>query len=374
MPRTTKVTPRERVEYRIARALSLLPDRAQVRLSGKPAVRHGGQTLNPEIQLTLALLERRGDPTVETLPPATGRALTRRQAQVFAGRAVDVGAVRELTVPGPAGPLPARHYAPAELGAEGPQPLLVFLAGGGFVIGDLETHDVACRILCRHAGVHVLAVEYRKAPEEPFPAAVDDAVAALRWALEHAAGLGADPGRVAVGGDSAGGNLAAVACQQLAIDGGPQAAAQLLIYPTVEAGRTSGSITDYGDGYFLTGEQMNWFARQYLGDDYDADDPRISPLRLADLSGLPPAVVVTAGFDPLRDEGEDYARALRRAGVPVVMRRFDGLIHGFINMTTLGRASHDALVEMAGSLRAVLSTLDTGRTAEAVARESADAA
>lgn len=371
---TTKVTLRERAEYRIARAMSLLPDRAQVRLSGKPPVRHGGQTLHPEIQLTLALLERRGDPTVEKLPPPQGRALTRRQAQVFAGPMVEVGPVRELTVPGPAGPLPARHYAPAELGAEGPQPLLVFLAGGGFVIGDLETHDVVCRILCKHAGVHVLAVEYRKAPEDPFPAAVDDAVAAVLWAMEHAAELGADPDRVAVGGDSAGGNLAAVACQQIRTDDGPEPAAQLLIYPTVEAGRTTGSIADFADGYFLTGEQMNWFSRQYVGEDFDPDDPRISPLRNPDLGGLPPAVVVTAGFDPLRDEGEDYARALRRAGVPVVMRRFDGLIHGFINMTTLGRASHDALVEMAGSLRAVLSTLDTDRTAEAVARESADSA
>jgi acetyl esterase len=371
MPKST-VTPRERAEYRISRALSLLPHRAQVRLSGKPAVRVGDQVLHPEIQLTLSLLERRGDPPMETLSPVMARKLTRRQAEVFSGAPVAVGAVRDLTVPGPAGPLPARLYSPDEPGA-GKHPLLVFLAGGGFVIGDLETHDVPCRILCRHAGVHVLAVEYRKAPEDPFPAAVEDATAALRWALEHAGELGADPTRVAIGGDSAGGNLSAVACQELKRAGGPQAAAQLLIYPTVEAGRTSGSIAEFDDGYFLTGPQMQWFAHQYLGDDYDPVDPRISPLRSDDLSGLPPAILVTAGFDPLRDEGEEYAAALRAAGVPVVQRRFGGLIHGFINMTSVGRVAHDSLVEMAGGLRALLATLGVGGSPGDIARDSADA-
>ncbi len=365
-----RITPRERAEYRIARALSLLPPRAQVRLSCKPAVRVDGQTLHPEIQLTLSLLDRRGDPSVETLPPEQGRAVTRRQAEVFSGAPVEVGSVRDLTVPGAAGPLAARHYAPDEPGS-GKHPLLVFLHGGGFVIGDLETHDVACRTLCRHAGVHVLAVDYRLAPEHPFPAPVEDAVAALQWALEHAGELDADPDRVAVGGDSAGGNLAAVACLELKRLGGPQAAAQLLIYPTVEADRTSGSITQFAEGFYLTGPQMEWFARQYLGTEYDRDDPRISPLRADDLSGLPPAIVVTAGFDPLRDEGEDYAAALREAGVPVVTRRFGGLIHGFINMTSIGRVAHDSLVEMAGSLRALLATLDADSAPRDVARESA---
>jgi len=244
-----KLTPRERIEIRIARALSALPPRAQVRVSGRPAVRVGDQTLDPAIQMMLALLERRGDPTVETVSPAEGRRITSRQAQVLGGPLAPVRDVRELTVPGPAGALPARHYVPDEPGA-GPHPLLVFLHGGGFVIGDLETHDAICRLLARHAGVHVLAIAYRLAPEHPFPAAFEDTVAAVRWALEHASELGADPQRVAVGGDSAGGNLAAVASLHLTREGGPKPVAQLLIYPTVEAGRTGGSLELFAEATF----------------------------------------------------------------------------------------------------------------------------
>jgi acetyl esterase len=265
MPSSVKLTPRERAEYRAARALSYLPPRVKVGLSGRRRIRLDGQELDPEMQLTLSLLEKRGDPELETLPPELGRAQTRRQAQVFAGIEIRVGAVRDLEVPGGAGPLPARHYAPAEV-TPGPHPLLVFLHGGGFVIGDLETHDVCCRLLCKHGGVHVLAVDYRLAPEHPFPAPVEDAVAATRWALERgAAELGADPGRVAVGGDSAGGNLAAVACQVLAGEGGPTPFAQLLIYPTTDAHHTGGSADLFAEGFFLTRPQMDWFGEQYLG-------------------------------------------------------------------------------------------------------------
>lgn len=363
-----KLTPRERVEVRVARALSALPPRAQVRLSGRPAVRVGGQLLDPEIQMTLGLLERRGDPTVETLSPEEGRRVTRRQAEVFAGPLTPVRDVCDLTLPGPGGALPARHYVPDEPGA-GPHPLLVFLHGGGFVIGDLETHDATCRLLARHAGVHVLAVDYRLAPEHPFPAAVEDAVAAVRWALEHASELGADPSRVAAGGDSAGGNLAAVACLELAREDGPRPAAQLLLYPTVEAGRTGGSIDSFAEGFFLTKAQMQWFTAQYVPEGTDHADPRLSPLKAPDLSGLPPALVLTAGFDPLRDEGEDYAHALRAAGVPVLLRRFPGLIHGFGNMTSVSRTSRDALVEIAGATRAVLATLGPSRAPEALVEE-----
>jgi acetyl esterase len=361
-----KLTPRERVEYRAARALSYLPARAMLKLSGKAAVRLDGQTLDPEIQMTLALLEKRGDPDLETLPPVQGRAQTRRQAQVFAGREVRVGSVRDLTVPGPDGPLPARHYAPPERSIRTPAPLLVFFHGGGFVIGDLETHDVTCRIFCRHAGVHVLAIDYRLAPEHPWPAPVEDAVAATRWALANAGELGADPDRVAVGGDSAGGNLAAVACQVLVAEDGPSPAAQLLLYPTTDAGHTGGSAELFAEGFFLTKPQMDWFTEQYLGTDYDATDPRISPM-VGRLEGLPPVVLVTAGFDPLRDEGERYAAALRDAGVPVVLRRFEGMIHGFVNMTAASHAARDATVEIAGTLRGVLATVDVPRPQSAEA-------
>ncbi len=241
----------------------------------------------------------------------------------------------------------------------GPHPLLVFLHGGGWTIGDLDTHDEPCRILCRHGGMHVLAVAYRLAPEHPFPAAVEDARAALDWALEHAQQLGADPARVAVGGDSAGGNLATVAARLItpAREQGP--VLQILIYPAVDFTERRRSIELFGDGFFLTTGDRDWCQSNYLGGPAaDLADPRASPLRAESLAGLPPAIVATAAFDPLRDEGEAYADALTAAGTPTVLRRFPGLIHGFINMTAVHRAAHDATLEIAAMARAALALLD----------------
>jgi acetyl esterase len=223
------------------------------------------------------------------------------------------------------------------------------------VFGDLDTHDEPCRLLCRHAQVQVLSIDYRLAPEHPFPAAVHDALAAFRWAVAHASELGADAERVAVGGDSAGGNLSAVTARLAASDGGPKPALQLLIYPAVDltdAETDSGRM--FADGFFLTENDRRWSTRHYLsGPDADATDPRVSPARAEDLSGLPPAIVITAGFDPLRDEGEAYAEALRRAGTAAVLERAPELIHGFINMTTVP-AARDAVVRLAGMVRASL--------------------
>jgi acetyl esterase len=297
-------------------------------------------------------MERRGDPPLETLPPPAARARAQRQAVSFAGPPIPVGDVRDLQVPGAEGPLGARLYAPLPEPVR-PAPLLVYLHGGGYVIGDLESHDQPCRLLCRQAGVHVLAVDYRLAPEHPFPAAADDAGAVLRWALEHAAELGADPGRVAVGGDSAGGNLAAVACQDLRDQGGRQPALQLLIYPGTDFRGGHPSVDLFGDGFYLTRSQMDWFGAQYAGHGADLSNPRLSPL-LGDLRSLPPAIVVTAAMDPLRDEGEAYAEALREAGTPVMLRRCPGLIHAFVNFIGVSRVARDAVVEMAGGLRALL--------------------
>jgi acetyl esterase len=355
-----RLTSRERAERRAARALAGLPPRAQVRLSRKPAVRLDGQTLEPEVQMTLALLERRGDRPLETLTPAEGRAQTRRQAILAAGRPPAVGAVRELTVAGAAGPLRARLYSADEPG--GPHPLLVYYHGGGFVIGDLETHDGVCRMLCVHAGLNVLAVDYRLAPEHPFPAAIDDGRAALRWATEHAAGLGADPARVAIGGDSAGGNISAVVAQAAARDGGPAPVLQLLLYPATDASGDRPSAGLFADGFFLTRATMDWFIAHYRAG-ADPADPRMSPLLAGDLSRLAPALVVTAGFDPLRDEGEAYAHALQAAGTPVLLRRFPGLIHGFANTTGISRVSRDAMLEVAGATRAMLAVLPSGSAA-----------
>jgi acetyl esterase len=237
------------------------------------------------------------------------------------------------------------------------RPLLVFFHGGGFVLGDIDTHDALCQVICRDADVHVLSIDYRLAPEHKAPAAVEDAYAAYLWAVDHVGELGADPTRIAVGGDSAGGNLAAVASQLARNAGAPLPVLQLLIYPVTNyfSGDTR-SKTLFADGFFLTKKDMDWCRAHYLGGAaIKAADPRISPLLADDLSGLPPAVVVTGGFDPLRDEGTQYAEALAAAGVPVDHRQFGTLIHGFVNFFPLGGGSATATAEVVSALKAHLS-------------------
>ena len=341
-----------RAQQWAAQLLGALPPSIQVQLSRKPPVEIDGQTLAPEVQLVLAVLALQREPPLETLSIADAREARRRLTAVYAGKPVPVESVRDLEIDGgdETVPLRARHYAPPEPG--GPHPLLVFYHGGGFTYGDLDTHDGVCRVLCRHAGAHVLAVDYRLAPEHPFPAAVDDARAALRWAYANASRLGADPARVGVGGDSAGGNLAAVVSQLAARDGGPAPAIQLLIYPVTDVTTRRRSRELFAEGFLLTDPEMDWFEDNYLGPARThAGDPRASPLLAGDLSGLAPAYVVTAGFDPLRDEGEAYAWALREAGTPATLRRFPGFIHGFVNGAGVSRTARDALVEIAGATR-----------------------
>lgn len=341
----------QRVQHYVARALAGLPSGAQVRLSGKPPVQVDGDTLAPEIQLTLALLARRREPGPETLSPVEARQMRRRLAAVYAGKPLAVGAVRDLELDASI-PLRARHYAPSEAG--GPFPLLVYYHGGGFTYGDLDTHDGVCRMLCRHAGAHVLAVDYRLAPEQRFPAAVEDARAGLCWAWEHAGQLGADRHRIGVGGDSSGGNLAAVVSQLAARDGGPAPVLQLLIYPATDFTGRRRSRELFGEGFLLSNAEIDWFETNYLGAERaQASDPRVSPLLARDLSGLPPALVVTASFDPLRDEGEEYAQALQGAGTPATLRRFPGLTHAFIAAAGVSPTCRDALVEIGGATRAM---------------------
>ncbi|MBV9365769.1 MAG: alpha/beta hydrolase [Solirubrobacterales bacterium] len=352
MPRPfSPSTPQIRAQQWVARALDALPPAVQIRLSRRPPVQLDGDTLAPEVQLGLALLARRRQPPPETLTPAEARLNRRRLAAVYAGKPTPVGAVADLELDG-AVPLRARHYVPAELG--GPHPLLVYYHGGGFTYGDLDTHDGVCRILCRHAGAHVLAIDYRLAPEHPFPAAVEDARTALSWAFANAERLGADPRRVGVGGDSAGGNLATVVAQHAARHEGPSPVLQLLIYPATDFTKRRRSRELFGDGFLLTNSEMDWFETNYLGSDRaHAADPRASPLLADDLSGLAPALVVTAAFDPLRDEGEEYAQALREAGTPVTLRRFPGFIHAFTAGAGVSRSARDALIEIAGATRAM---------------------
>jgi acetyl esterase/lipase len=327
---------KHRVETRAAEQLGRLTPRLQRRLSGRAPVIIDGQRLEADVQLMLALRDRIGVPVFdEHLTVEQARALTRQEAFMARGtRIVPVGKVEDLTVAG----LPARRYTSAE---PGEKPLLLYLHGGGFVVGDLDTHDAPCRMLCRHAGVDVLAVEYRKAPEHPFPGYIEDARSAFRWASERHE-------HVAVGGDSAGGNLAAT----IAIEFDPVLA--LLIYPVVDGTVERPSRKLFGEGFFLTDELMQWYTGHFLTADMDPADPLISPLLSPNLKDSAPALVVTAGFDPLRDEGEAYAEALDAAGVPVLVRRFPGLFHGFINSTGASPSSRDALVEVAGMTRAIL--------------------
>lgn len=353
------VSAADRIEAFVARALGRLSPRALVRLSGRPPLEIDGQVLDPQLQLALAIRRRRGarglvEPSIEA-----GRRRYRRDMVVHRGPKTAVGAVRELTIASPAGEIPARYYAPPATGDEvGRQaPLLLFLHGGGFVIGDLDTHDEACRILCRHGKLHVLAVDYRLAPEHPFPAALDDVWSAYAWARSHAAHFGADPACIALGGDSAGGTLAAVTAQRAKAEGVPRPAALLLVYPATDRRDTERhpSQATFGEGLFLTNADRDAFTRAYLdGTTVSHDDPRVAPLRARDLAGLPPTLVVTAGFDLLRDEGEAYAHALRAAGNRVELRRYASLAHGFINMTGICRAARAATVETAATLRAML--------------------
>jgi acetyl esterase len=258
--------------------------------------------------------------------------------------------VEGLAIPGPGGEMPARLYV--ALGApQPPQPLLVYFHGGGWVVGDLETHDGLCRFLADHSGCRVLSVDYRLAPEHPFPAPLEDVAAAFAWAHEHAAELGADPQRIAVGGDSAGGNLATALCLWNRDAGNPQPAMQLLLYPVTDVVGGQVSRDTFAEGFLLTRGDMEWFEGHYIPDGIDDDEPRASMMRAADVSGLPPAYVATAGFDPLRDEGEIYAERMREAGASVVLQRHPGLIHGFANLTPLCPSARAAMLEVAGALR-----------------------
>jgi acetyl esterase len=332
--------------------LGKLPPRVQLLAAGGRPVRLDGQQLDPEIQLMLTLLRLFGRESFEELPVPEARAEIRREAALYSGSPLPVARVEELEVPGAAGPLEARLYVPDALPA--PAPLLVYLHGGGWVVGDLDTHDQPCRFLAREARVRVLAVAYRRAPEHPFPAPLEDCMAATRFAIEEAELLGADPARVAVGGDSAGGNLSAAVARLMTLEEGPAPAFQLLIYPVTDLSRKRESYRLFREGFFLTERQMDWYRDHYLPDASAAADPRVSPVLASDLVGLPPAHLVTAGFDVLRDEGEDYAGLLRDAGVPVTFMREPGLIHGFSHAASTGRAPRQAMLRIASALRAGL--------------------
>jgi acetyl esterase len=328
-----------------------LPEPVQRLLAGRRVVRDG-QTLAADTQLMLRLKRLAREPGPETLPVPEGRRAVLRQA-ALAGGDQPIGAVRDL----PVGDLPGRLYVPSDhdegISAAAGGPLLLFFHGGGWVYGDLDSHDAACRFLAERSGVRVLAVDYRLAPEHPFPAAYEDALEAFRWVVKNAESIGADPARLAVGGDSAGGCLAATTAIAAAEEGLPLAF-QLLVYPGTDMRGGSESRALFGEGFYLTQRFMDLAKERYTPDPALHTDPRVSPL-YADLpAGLAPAYVATAGFDPLRDEGEAYARRLADAGVPVELKRFPDQVHSFFNVVGVGRTSRAANAEIAAKLKAAL--------------------
>ncbi|MBI5274824.1 MAG: alpha/beta hydrolase [Burkholderiales bacterium] len=293
--------------------------------------------LHPHAQALLKLIEEKGVPPTHTLAPGDARSLYRDRRAFTQPPAPDVGAVRELK----AGSVPLRLYRPIGSAPSQALPVLVYYHGGGWVIGDLDTHDTLCRELCNGSGCSVVAVDYRLAPEHRFPAAVDDAAAALRWVHANAGELKLDPARIAVGGDSAGGNLAAVMAIVARDAGDVPVVFQLLVYPATDQRRGWPSHTSNGQGYLLTRETMDYFHDHYLPDPAMDMDWRSSPLLRDDLGKLPPALVLTAGYDPLRDEGLQYAHRLTEAGNRATLVNFERQIHGFI---TMGRVIDEANV------------------------------
>ena len=296
--------------------------------------------LDPQAKAVLDQFASMGGPQLHEMSVAQARELILGMV-ALGGEPESIARIENRTVPGPAGQIPVRIYTPV---GTAPFPVLVYFHGGGWVIGNLDTHDGICRSLANRVGCLVVSVDYRLAPEHRFPAAPEDCYAATRWLAEHAGSLGVDKGRIAVGGDSAGGNLAAVVALMARDRGGPKLAFQLLVYPATDTDFETRSYRENSEGYFLTRADMVWFWNHYAPRDEDRRNPYAAPLRAASLRGLPPALVITAEFDPLRDDGAAYAARLREDGVPVRLSQQDGLIHGFFQMGAVidrGRASVD---------------------------------
>ena len=312
--------------------------------------------LHPQARALLDLMDRRGVRPLHTLTPPEARAAYRDRRELAQPPTPVIGAVRDLLAPGPHGPIPLRLYSPLQAATPGRAPgVLVFFHGGGYVIGDLDTHDTLCRQLANGAGCAVLAVDYRLAPEHRFPCAVDDALAATRWCQANVAALGLDPRRVAVGGDSAGGNLAAVVALALRESDDPPLCFQLLIYPITTMHFVSDSHRRNAQGYLLTRDSLAYFHDHYIDAPAHDQDWRASPILHPDLGRLPPALVLTAGFDPLRDDGVAYAQALNLAGTAATLISFERQIHGFILMGRVLDEANTAVDMCADALRRGLS-------------------
>jgi len=305
--------------------------------------------LDHDAEILLKMIQEANRPTFESVGAVAARDLYMAGRKALSPDPMPIAETRDLVIPGPGGPIAARLYR----SAKGTLPVLVFFHGGGWVVGNIDSHEAMCRHVATRAECAVLSVDYRMGPEHKFPAAVEDCFAATAWAADNGASLDVDPGRLAVGGDSAGGNLAAVVSLLARDKRAPRISCQILIYPATDAAMRHDSVARYAEGYVLTRATMRWFYEQYLRTPDDAADWRVSPLLAPDLSRLPPAYVLTAGYDPLCDEGDAYAARLAAAGVPVTHRRSAGQVHGFVTNGKVIRAAETALDEIAAFLQDV---------------------
>jgi len=311
-------------------------------------------TLDPDAAFVYKAFQDAGRPAYETLSPAEAREYYRQARFVTNPEPPLLKSVEPLAIAAASGVIPARIYTPKTLRETGGlSPCLIFFHGGGWVIGDLDTHDIACRKLADEGQLIVISVDYRLAPEHKFPAAVDDAIAATKWIADHAKALGIDTAQLCVGGDSAGGNLAAVVAISARDGNGPPIAGQVLIYPATDFAMTHPSHSEPETSILLTHTVIRWFCDHYLNSAADAEDWRASPARVKSLAGLPPAYVLTAGADPLRDEGEEFAKRLAQAGVPMTYRTFPGQFHGFFTMGKLLDQANVAARDIGTWLRAL---------------------
>ncbi|MDA9412015.1 alpha/beta hydrolase [Bradyrhizobium sp. CCBAU 45384] len=308
--------------------------------------------LDPDAAAVYRTFQEAGRPPYETLPPAEARDDYLRARFATNPEPPELARVAPLSIPAPHGAIPARIYVPKQPRLkDGLAPALVFFHGGGWVIGDLDSHDVVCRQLADAGALIVIAIDYRRAPDHKFPAATDDAIAATRWVAANARELGIDPARLSIGGDSAGGNLAAVVALAARDGDGPKLAGQVLIYPAVDFAMTHGSHSEPETSVLLTHAVVRWFRDHYLNGAADIHDWRASPARATTLIGLPPAYVLTAGADPPRDEGEEYAARLKQVGVPVTTKHYPGQFHGFFTMGKLLQQANVAVSEIGAWLK-----------------------
>jgi acetyl esterase len=310
--------------------------------------------LDPLVKAFLDQASAMPRPKMWDMPLSMSRHSFAQMMTMMGPHDVPVGKIQNITIPGPAGDIRARVYAPIAGGGES-LPAMVFFHGGGFVVGDLDTHDGLCRLIAHEGGFVVVAVDYRLAPENKWPAPLDDAIAATRWIFTNAPSLGIDAGRIAIGGDSAGGHLAACVTQAIKASGGLKLAFQLLLFPGTEFTTDTGSMNRYAVGYLMEKQTIEWFYSQVLPEDADRLSPKVSPLLSKDFSGLPPAYIMLGGYDPLHDEGLAYAEKLKAAGVKVTVADYSDMVHCFIYLQSVLPQAHDA---MAKAAEAVAQALD----------------